>query len=103
MPKPLRTFTNENSVKLAVKKLLDQYQIFHWAASAGAFTIAGVPDRFAIVRGRCIGLEVKAPGKKPTPLQLEFGRRMQRSGALWFLIDGDEALSHLKQELEAML
>jgi hypothetical protein len=95
--------TPENKVKTKLKELLDAYSIFHWPAAASPYGVAGVPDRFAIVRGRCIGLEVKAPGKKPTPLQLEFGRRMQRSGALWFLIDGDEALSHLKQELEAML
>jgi len=93
----------ENRVKKKVKELLDAYGIFHWPAAASPYGVAGVPDRLAVVRGRLIGIEVKAPGKKATPLQIEFGRKLQRAGGLWFLIDGDEALAHLQQELEAML
>lgn len=34
---------------------------------------SGVPDRVCCIKGRFIGIEVKRPGKKPTPIQ---GRRM---------------------------
>lgn len=95
--------TAENAVKKKVKALLDYYGIFHWPASASPYGVAGVPDRLAIVKGRCVGVEVKAPGKKPTALQAEFGRRMQLAGGHWFLIDGDEGLELLKLFLEETL
>ena len=95
----------ENLVKAKVVKLLNHYGIFHWPAAASPYGVAGVPDRLAILprSGRLMGLEVKAPGKKATALQAAFGQHMQRSGALWFLIDGDEALENLKTFLEETL
>lgn len=93
----------ENKVKKAVKDLLDEYKIFHWPAAASPYGVAGVPDRIAIVKGQCWGIEVKAPGKHATALQLAFGERMQRSGGRWFLVDSDEALAGLRRELEEVL
>jgi hypothetical protein len=90
----------ENAVKAKVKKLLDEFQVFHWPAAASPYGVAGVPDRLAIVNGICVGIEVKAPGKKPTPHQSVFGLKMALAGGQWFLVDGDEALACVRTYLE---
>lgn len=95
--------TPENTIKRKVKELLDEYKIFHWPAAASPYGVAGVPDRIAIVKGQCWGIEVKAPGKQATALQLAFGQKMKLAGGRWYLVDGDEALAGLRRELEEVL
>jgi len=95
--------TKENAVKRKLKELLDEYQVFHWPASAGGYGVGGVPDRLAVVKGRLWGLECKAPGKKATALQHAFGQKILRSGGYWTVVDGEEALAALRQKLEEEL
>ncbi len=40
-----------------------------------------MPDLLVIVDGRAIFLEVKQPGKKPTPLQVHRMRDLRKAGA----------------------
>lgn len=48
----------------------------------------GVPDRIIIVPGGQVGfVEVKAPGKKPRPIQARRIRQLQALGVLVFVID----------------
>jgi|688.fasta_scaffold33127_12 Holliday junction resolvase len=37
--------------------------------AGGAFQRPGIPDLLCVKHGRAVWLEVKQPGKKPTPLQ----------------------------------
>lgn len=49
---------------------------------------AGVPDRLVLLPGgRVIFVELKAPGKQPTPLQLRQQRRIQALGFQVLVID----------------
>jgi hypothetical protein len=48
----------------------------------GGMGVAGDPDIDACIRGRCLQLEVKRPGEKPTPLQMKRLADWQRAGAL---------------------
>lgn len=88
--------TPENQVKRKLVALLDRYGVFHWPAAASPYGVAGAPDRLAVVRGECWGLECKRPGGKPTPLQTRFALRLLEAGGKWFLIDGEDALFALE-------
>lgn len=55
--------TPENRVKAKIKKYLKDQRIYHFSAAAGPFSVHGVPDIIACVRGHLLGIEVKAPGK----------------------------------------
>lgn len=54
---------------------------------------AGVPDRLVCLPGgRIVFVELKAPGKKPTPLQLVKHRELQNLGFKVLVIDSKEMI-----------
>ena len=54
---------------------------------------AGVPDRLVCLPGgRIVFVELKAPGKKPTPLQLVKHRELQNLGFKVLVIDSKEVV-----------
>lgn len=55
----------------------------------------GVPDRIVIFPGRVIFVELKAPGKKPTPLQLARHRELAGFGLQVLVIDSKEDVDRL--------
>jgi hypothetical protein len=58
---------------------------------------AGVPDVIAIHDGHCFGLELKAPGGRPTELQLATIAAMKAAGAHCCVAEGlDRALAVLE-------
>ena len=52
----------------------------------GAHGTAGWPDRLFLLEGRAAFVELKAPGRKPTPLQLQRIEDLRKAGhqAEWF-------------------
>jgi hypothetical protein len=55
---------------------------------------AGVPDRLVLLPGgRLHFVELKAPGKKPTPLQLSQHRKIQKVGFEVHILDSKEAVN----------
>lgn len=53
----------------------------------------GVPDRLVCLpSGRIAFIELKAPGKKPTPLQVRQMERLRGLGFMAFVIDSIEAV-----------
>jgi len=61
----------------------------------GRYASAGVPDIIGCYRGRFIALEVKRPGRKPTPLQAATiaAIRKEGQGIAEVVTSVDEALS----------
>ncbi|WP_373845027.1 VRR-NUC domain-containing protein [Clostridium sp.] len=60
---------------------------------------AGVPDRLVLLpEGKIIFVELKAPGKKPTSLQLVQHRRIQNLGFKVLIIDNKQAVDDLIDE-----
>lgn len=60
---------------------------------------AGVPDRLVLLPGgKIIFVELKAPGKKPTSLQLAQHRRIQNLGFKVLVIDSKQAADDLINE-----
>lgn len=94
--------TPENKIKAQLKTYLDSIGAFHYPASAGAFSVSGVPDRIGTYKGMFFGCECKAPGKKATPLQLLCKNKIEAAGGAWFLIDGEESMKALKDWVDSL-
>lgn len=64
---------------------------------------AGIPDRQVLLNGRSVFVELKAPGKKPTPLQIHFSKQLKQAGFDVEVIDTkagvDEFLKRLTDEV----
>ena len=61
----------------------------------------GVPDRIAMFPGgRIAFVEVKAPGKKPRPLQVSVHRILERLGFHTYVLDGTEQIKAILDEIE---
>ena len=100
----MAALTPEGKVKRKLDRLLKQLGVWYFCPMGGAFGKAGIPDRIAIVRGRFIGIEVKADEKsKPTALQLKCGEQIEAAGGVWFLVNGDATLAAMEKVLRAML
>lgn len=90
--------TPEGNVKRKVSGLLK--------ATPGVYYHMPVPggygdstlDYIGCYLGRFFAVETKAPGKKPTPRQLQTIAAIERSGGKVFVIDGD--LSELEDWLK---
>ena len=60
----------------------------------------GVPDRIAIFpMGRIAFVEVKAPGKKPRPLQRARHKQLRHLGFKVFVIDREEQIDGMLKEI----
>jgi hypothetical protein len=56
----------------------------------------GVPDRLVFLpAGRLVIVETKAPGKKPTPLQIRQHERLRALGQLVAVVDSKEKVDNL--------
>ena len=61
---------------------------------------AGVPDRIVLLPGgRVVFAEMKAPGKRPRPLQRAVFERMRRAGHPVYVIDSREAVKAFMEEV----
>ena len=56
--------TPEGRVKDAIKKVLNEYNIWYFMPSANGFGKVGVPDFICCWEGRFLGIEAKAKGKR---------------------------------------
>lgn len=97
---------NEELLQRAVSQFLDRalpQNAVWWhtpnggartAAEAGIFKALGVkpgiPDIFILYCGTLHGLELKAPPRKPTPLQIGMGALLVDAGAKWAWADNIE-------------
>ena len=83
-----------------------QRKILLYLASVEAWTVKtvtsnkkGVPDIIACVKGIFVGIEVKRPGKKPTPLQRVQGKLIGEAGGVFTVAysveDVKNAIKHL--------
>lgn len=56
---------------------------------------AGVPDRVVTLGGETFFVELKAPGKKPRPLQVRMIEKLRSSGARVEIIDSKKGVDTL--------
>lgn len=62
----------------------------------------GVPDRIVLLPGMRIGfVEVKAPGKKPRPLQVSRHKLLRRLGFRVYVLDNESQIGGMIDEIQA--
>lgn len=60
----------------------------------------GMPDRLVILPGgRMTFVEVKAPGKKPRPLQISRHKMLKRLGCMVFVLDDVSEIEKILREM----
>jgi hypothetical protein len=92
--------TPEGKVKAKVKKWLKDHGIWYISvipSPLGGST--GTPDLLCCIRGRFVGLEIKAPGNGPTPLQLHQIKAIKAAGGIAVVVDDAEQLPPLLMPL----
>ena len=63
-------------------------------------SFAGMPDRLVLLPdGVCAFVELKAPGKKPRPLQVARHKMLRSIGYRVYVIDGIEQIGGMLHEL----
>lgn len=96
----MSALTPEGKVKRKVVQVLKKYRVWYFFPAANGFGRAGIPDIVAIVRGRFVGIEVKADRtKKLTALQAQCAEQIKAAGGAWFLVCDDESRGRLEQFL----
>lgn len=85
----------EKKLTLAVKKLGGICPKF---VSPG---FDGMPDRIVLLpMGRFGFVEVKAPGKKPRPIQISRHKLLQRLGFKVYILDSEEQIGGILDEIQ---
>lgn len=73
----------ENKVKTFLEEQ-GAWFIKYWAGSK--FTKDGIPDILACVNGYFVGIEIKAPSGRASPLQLHTIKEIRKSGGFAFVL-----------------
>lgn len=89
--------TPEGKIKKKVVELLHKYNVWYFFPASNGFGKAGIPDVVACFNGKFISVECKADAtKKPTELQLQRGREIQRAGGVWMVVCDEQSLLTLE-------
>lgn len=108
----------EREIQNTILEYLAARRVFHYRQNTGAvkfggsgvgsngetrsrfirFGVVGAPDIVAVVDGRYVGIEVKRPGSKQSPGQVQFARDLLKAGGDYILAtsveDVAKALNH---------
>lgn len=80
MAGPEKIFENK------IKDFLKKNNIYFFKFFANGFTKSGIPDIIACVRGKFVGIEVKAENGKPSMLQLLNKEEIEKSGGISYIL-----------------
>jgi len=83
--------TPEAKVKKKVKYYLTTRGIYFTMPFTAGYGANGVPDILVCFQGKFIAIECKTGGNKPTALQAEHMKRIQRGGGTAVVIDENSA------------
>lgn len=79
--------TPEKKVKIKVRNCLDKLGAYYSMPVTSGYGNSGAPDFLVCLEGRFIGIECKANGGKPTPLQEKNLRAIEQAGGSSLVID----------------
>ena len=92
--------TPEAKVKKQIKDYLKSVfpNMVQFSPIAGRFATIGVSDIICCINGRFVALEVKAPGGKATPLQLDFIEKVKAAGGIAGVVESVTQVQELLNE-----
>ena len=79
--------TPEAKVKNKVKKILDEYGVYHFSPQTGGYGRSGIPDIICCADGKFIGIECKAGKGRCTALQLRELEKIKFAGGEALIIN----------------
>jgi hypothetical protein len=92
--------TPEGKVKAAVNRVIDKFKgVYKFMPVPGGFGASTI-DYILCVNGHFVGIETKAPGKKPTDRQKHIIGQIVRAGGTCFVIDSVDSTHELQSFLE---
>lgn len=93
--------TPESKVKAKVRAWLQERSIWYCQPIGSAFGPSGVPDIIACWKGRALGIEVKAPGKRSntTTMQERQLAQITASGGIAIVVDDVSQLDEMEVSL----
>lgn len=94
--------TPESKVKSSVTTILKRLGIYYFYPVTGGYGSSGVPDIVCCYNGVFIGIECKAKGNKPTPLQEAQMQKIRQAGGYTIVIN-EENVSILESWLLNLL
>jgi Holliday junction resolvase len=94
--------TPERKVKNQVRKLLDKLGAYYSMPVTSGYGNSGAPDFLACIKGRFVGIECKANGNKPTPLQEKNLRDIELSGGISLVVD-ETNVDNLETKLSSVI
>jgi hypothetical protein len=83
--------TPEAKVKKKVKEILKALGAYYAMPVTGGYGVSGTPDFLVCWRGRFFGIECKANGNKPTPLQERAMQAIRHADGACIVIDENNA------------
>ena len=89
--------------KYIEKKLVESVKkIGGIAAKLASPGLDGMPDRLVLLpHGKITFVELKAPGKKPRPLQVRRIKQLQKLGFACYVIDSVEQIGGILDEIQS--
>ncbi len=88
--------TPEGWEKDDICEYLDSIGAWYIRPATYGYGKSGIPDILALFRGRWIAIEVKRPGKEPTPLQKRRMAEILDNGGFSFWGTADKVISELE-------
>ena len=80
--------------------LSKQPNTFHWKEHGGVYGTAVIPDIIVCYKGKFVGLECKAKGRKPTVLQQITINKINRAGGIAKVVYDLEEVKELLKNLD---
>jgi hypothetical protein len=95
--------TPEGKIKARIKKLLDGYdRVFYFMPVPSGYGMTTI-DYFVCMDGIFVGIEAKAPGKKPTARQEGTLADIRAAGGSTFVIDDEQGIVALDTFLRSVI
>ncbi|MFW9159096.1 VRR-NUC domain-containing protein [Corynebacterium striatum] len=90
---------NEQFIESQLKKAVEASGGLCWKLVCPGTT--GVPDRICLMNSRSVFVELKAPGKKPRPIQLRRMNQLRQQGFTTLVVDSVDAIQEVLDALHA--
>lgn len=90
---------SEKAIEQALRQAIEADAGICWKLVSPG--VDGVPDRLCLRAGRVVFVEVKAPGKRPRPLQVRRINQLRAQGFTALVVDGPDGIQEVRRALSA--